>query len=229
MMRPAARSLWPLAATILLLVLADTSRAQIVTLDFEGLPAMTYLSGNPVPSEARLSDHYLSTYGIRFHSTSDYVAVINLGLGHATSGTNGIGGVLANGVLDYSQSAPITFDFFDPAHPSVQATTDFFSVRGDLAGAGNPARIDAFDLNGRLIGSNSQIDVGGQTYSLSLPGIHSVRYSGVQLINGGAGIALDDVRFNRVIPVVGEPGILTLLTGVAFAGMAFRVPRSKSV
>jgi hypothetical protein len=216
-----SRLLLPVLAPALLAAIPRTSSAQDITLDFEGLPSMTYFTGNFVPPEARLSDQYLATYGVRFSSVTDYVAVIDLGGGHATSGTNGIGGVLADDILDYSQAAPITFSFFDPANPARKATTDFFSLRGDFWGGGNTALIEAFDIHGDLIGSDAQPDVGGQVYSLSLPGIHSVRYSGVELLpDGSGGIGLDDVRFNRVSSVP-EPAGIALLIGWLIPGIAF--------
>jgi hypothetical protein len=77
---------WSLIVLALLTVLDVPSHAQDITLDFDSLPSMTYFSGNPVPAEAQLSDQYLSTDGIRFSSISNYVAVVDLGAGHATSG-----------------------------------------------------------------------------------------------------------------------------------------------
>jgi hypothetical protein len=228
MMRCTSRLLLPILALALLTTILKTSPAQDITLDFEGLSGMTYFTGNLVPTEAQLSDQYLAIYGIRFSSVSGYVAVIDLGIGHATSGINGIGGVLANDLLDYSQAAPITFSFFDPTNLALKATTDFFSVRGDLWGGGNTALIEAFDVNGNLIGSDSQPDAGGQTYSLSLPGIHSVRYSGVELLpDGSGGIGLDDVRFNQVSSVP-EPEVAVLLLGCLVTGMSLWIHRGKA-
>lgn len=37
--------------------------AGYITVDFEELPAMTFLAGSPIPCSARLSDQLLSTYG----------------------------------------------------------------------------------------------------------------------------------------------------------------------
>jgi hypothetical protein len=69
---------------------------------------------------------------------------------------------------------------------------------------------------------------GGQTYSLSLPGIHSVRFSGVELLpDGSGGIALDDVRFNRVVAVP-EPGMAAHLIGAALSGVVLRVIHGKA-
>jgi hypothetical protein len=71
---------------------AGQARAELMVIDFEGLSAMTFISGNPIPPSAQLSDTFLFTHGVRFSSGSPYVAVVDLGVGHATSGTNGIGG-----------------------------------------------------------------------------------------------------------------------------------------
>jgi len=158
---------------------------------------MTFIAGNPIPPEARLSDAFLLTHGVRFSSGSPYVAVVDLGIGHATSGTNGIGGSTPAGVLTYDRQFPIVVSFFDPSDPSTPAVTDFVSVRGDLLGSGLLVTLNAFDIAGHLIASFTTTDDGGETLSVSAPGIHSVQFLGT---NDTAGVALDDLTFNRVTP-----------------------------
>jgi len=168
-----------------------SSDAQTVTIDFENLASMDFITGNPVPTSAQLSDQLLTTHGVRFssESTQPYVAVVSLGAGHATSGTNGIGGVDDGNLLSYFNG--IRIQFFLPASPTTKATTDFVSIRGDTEPNGGWVRLDAFDANGTLLGSDVQNDGPPVTLSVSKPGIHSV------LITEETGhVAFDDFAFN---------------------------------
>jgi hypothetical protein len=171
-------------------------QAEPIVLDFEGLTAMPHTSiQTPIPLQARLSDAFLPIHGVKFSSGSPYVAVVDLGLGHATSGVNGIGGSTPTGLLTYDRMYPIVASFFDPNNPSMPAVTDFVSVRGDLAGDGQSITLNAFDVNGSLIASFTVPDSGGATLSISAPGIHAVQFLGTQDLGG---VALDDFTFNPV-------------------------------
>ena len=71
-----------------------------VVLDFEaplpdGLVAMSLIQGTPVPDSARVTDKYLPL-GIRIADA----ALVQLGVGHAASGANGLAGVSASGNID---------------------------------------------------------------------------------------------------------------------------------
>jgi hypothetical protein len=117
----------------------------------------------------------------------------------------------------------------------VPATTDFVSVRGDLdAIVGPSATLEAFDLQGQLIGSIFHTDAAGETWSISAPGIHSVKWSGVAIPDGTAGgIALDDLTFDTLVPAppvvppaAPVPGAVSLgLLGAAFVPLARRYCR----
>jgi hypothetical protein len=181
-----------------------------IVLDFEGLTAMPPQSGRPIPPQARLSDAFLATHGVRFSSGSPYVAVVDLGPGHATSGVNGIGGSTATGILTYDRMNPIVASFFDPNNPSSRAVTNFVSVRGDLIGTGQSITLKAFDVNGRLIASATGDDTGGATLAVTSPGIHSVQFLGTQDFGG---VALDDFTFNPVTPF---PDLVHGIGGVGF-------------
>jgi hypothetical protein len=148
----------------------------------------------PVPEESRLSNQLVSVFGVSFSSGNSYVAVVNLGPGHATSGINGIGGSTPQGTLTYDPVFPIVATFFDPAHPGTPAVTDFVGVRIDLAGgSGLSVRLNAYDIMGSLVGFATSPDIGGSTLEISALGIHSVQYLGTA-DDGGA--ALDDFTFN---------------------------------
>lgn len=158
---------------------------------FEGIAGIIPMSnsGVLVPAAARLSAQLQLSQGVRFSSTVDYIAVVNLGVGHATSGANGVGGVNVSNVLSYA--SPIIVTFTVPGDPSTPAVTDFVSIRGDLAPGAGTATMEAFGLNGILLGSVTRPDIAGGALSLSIPGIHSIRVTETQ-----ANIAFDDLSFN---------------------------------
>jgi hypothetical protein len=195
------------------LLLGSTAFAGLITIDFEGLANMPHHIVQPVPISAQLSDQFLSSYGVRFSSGSPFVSVLYLGPNHATSGSNGIGGSTPDGKLIYHDGYPIVISFFDVDNPAVKATTDFVSVRGDLAGSNLfSVTLNAFDANGNLIGSDSKMDVGGETLTISVPGIHYVQFKGTPftMFPDQAGVALDDLSFNTPTPVP-EPSLPILL------------------
>jgi hypothetical protein len=186
------------------MLVAGQARAELMIIDFEGFGAMPYSDiKSPIPPSARLSDAFLFTHGVRFSSGSPYVAVVDLGVGHATSGTNGIGGSTPTGVLTYDHNFPIVMSFFDPSDPSRPAVTDFISVRGDLRGERQSVTLNAFDVDGNLITSFTTTNVGGEALSISAPGIHSVQFLGTEDTHG---VALDDLTFNSVTPAAPSAG-----------------------
>jgi hypothetical protein len=193
--------------------LVTTTWAAQTTVDFEGLPGMTAWSYNNVPTESKLSSQLVSTYGTVFSSESacPYVAVIQLGSGHATSGINGIGSVNGDNMNDYG--TPFRIYFFLPSSPSTPATTDFVSIRNDLLASSYwPVTLQAYDYSGNLLGSATQTDSYAFTLSLNVPGIHYVR------IVAADSIAFDDLTFNSLVAVP-EPSSLAL-TGMIGAALS---------
>ena len=152
--------------------------------------------GAPVPANAQLSNQYLATDGVTFSSVSPYVA---LGFFGSSSSPAGIGGVTSDGLLSYD--VPVNIAFFLPG-TSTPAITNFVSISGDPSIIANQnATFSAFDVNGALIQSVTQLEgsTPNNTWSLSDPGIHSVSFSGGnqgQPFGSGTGIALDDLTFN---------------------------------
>jgi hypothetical protein len=214
------------ALVLVLLAAADLEAGQIV-LNFDELPGMNYISGNPIPQSSQLSDHYLSTYDVLFSSGSPYVAVVDLGTSQTTSGTNGIGGSTPLGILTYDRKFPVVAEFFNPSDPSQLAVTDFVSVRGDLVGSGLPITLNAFDINDKLIDSFTTNDTGGVTLTVSAPGIHSVQFLGTMDQDG---VALDDFTFNTVGPLsaIPEPSSMVLV-GIGAIALACAGKRGKRV
>ena len=165
------------------------------TIDFEGLGWMENLPGQPVPPAARLADAYLASHGVRFTSGAQpFVAVVALGLGHATSGTLGVGGVTGLGRLAYD--ARFFVEFFDPSDPSRIATTASFSIRNDQHPIGGTMRLRAFDAFGTLLGTAAFDDQVGTVLTIAFPGMHRIE------VRGTPTTALDDVAFGPLSPVV---------------------------
>lgn len=180
-------------------VTAHPAAGEAVLIDFESFTAMDYVSGQPIPEAARLSDELAATYGVLFSSGAPYVPVIALGVGHATSGINGIGGSTPDGLLTYDAQWPIVFRFVDPANPGTPAATDFVSVRCDLHGSSSrEAYLNAYTVGDVLIDSDHAFDSGGQILSVAAIGIHRVEFIGT---DDNDGVALDDLTFNPMNPI----------------------------
>jgi hypothetical protein len=104
--------------------------------------------------------------------------------------------------MTYNDIFPTVISFWDPSNPTTKATTDFVSVRGDLWGSNAfSVTLQAFDVNGLLIGSDTEWDQSGPTLSIGVPGIHYVRFLGTPYSThpNRDGVALDDLRFNLPI------------------------------
>jgi hypothetical protein len=234
-----------LVAAVLVLFLGAPLSAPLQAypiIDFEGLPSMPYQAGERIPGINQLSTQLLSTYGVAFSSgpstatTGGYVAVVNLGAGHAPSGTQGIGGATSGGILTYGADNPISFSFFNPANPSQAAVTDSVSVTGDLWGTSGqaPLTLTAFDIDGNVIDTAVRPDLGGTVLTVSGAGIHRVQFTGFARPDGEDGIALDDLTFNPLTPIGGngggfvpEPSSIFLLGSMVVGGCAYARLRRK--
>ena len=133
---------------------------------------------------------------MRFASLSDYIAVVVLGAGHATSGTLGIGGTTAAGALSYS--APIRVTFWDPANSATQGITNFVQIRGDLIPISGTVTMRVFDPLGALLATVTVPDIGGSTLTYNGANVHSVEITG-----SSATVAFDDLQFGAVSAVPG--------------------------
>ena len=192
--------------------------AHATIIDFEaplpgGLSPMTYISGNPVPNSAVITDQY-ANLGIVFQN----VALVNLGYGHAPSGVNGLGNIDSNGNLDYG--TPMTFTFVSPLDGITTGVTDYFSVTTDNWGwGGNTIILSAFAVDGTMIGSTSYTEgAGGVSPQLQNLGLfHTVVVD--WNYNGTSGIGLDLLTFGDVsASPVPEPGTIALL-GLGLIGL----------
>jgi hypothetical protein len=202
-------------------------RTLLTLINFDNLPAMPFGGSAIIPAYAQLSTQ-LANQGVIFSTGlgADYVGVIALGIGHATSGANGIGMATKDNTIAFSSPYYTVIEFVDPSNPSAQAVTDFASIRGDLAGSSNTLTMQAFDLNGNLLGTDTQPDVGGETVSLSIPGIHSVHIL-PSTVGPIGGIGLDDLTFDPPVPATIDttaPTTTATLSGSAGAHGWFTGP-----
>ncbi len=188
------------------------SMSQFVLIDFDSIPGMRNVPGSLVPETSRLTDQFLSAYGVRFRSAAGYAAVcIHEDPGWAEAGNpiggfpapthsapNVLGGTTADGKMAYS--GPITITFHDPANPEGPAVTDYVRIRGEMAPLdGASAKMEAFGLDGKLLGSVSDFDSSaGLTLSISLPGIHSIRLTQQNSGEPFGTIGFDNLEFHPV-------------------------------
>jgi hypothetical protein len=147
--------------------------------------------GAAVPAASQISTQVLATDGVLFESDSLFIAAVNCGVNHATSGSKGVGGVTAAGTLSYS--TPIDAEFFLPGDLATPGETDFVSVRGDRNEVGGLVTFQAFDIDGLLLDTKTQIDSGGPPLQISAVGIHSVSF-----FSETANVAFDDFTFGPI-------------------------------
>lgn len=86
-------------------LLARTTTAQPILVDFELLPGMGNTPGATIPAASRLGNQYLATHGVRFSPGSPFVGVVIHG-GGTPGGTRIIGGLHRRG-----SSSPTTSSF----------------------------------------------------------------------------------------------------------------------
>ena len=176
------------------LVLSTNVNAASINFEEFASTAMFNSPGSAIPTSARISNQYHATDGVIFSSGNDFLAAVNLGTNHATSGIVGIGGSDGANGLTYAGEF-FRANFFDPNNINTQAVTNRVEIRGDYISDGTGGTFAAFDVNGSLLGSVFQDAVAGNTFILEYEGIHSVSFT------GSGTIALDDFAFNDVTAV----------------------------
>jgi hypothetical protein len=210
-----------LSAILFLASIAAATQAQIL-INFDDLPGGNQDAGSFISSASRLSDQYLSLYGVRFSSGGGYVGVVALS-GSFISAPNGISGSTSNNLVTYGRANPITASFWMPGNETVAAGTNFVSLRGDTdtTNGGWDVTLNAYDIDGNLVATDTQVDLGGETLTVtsSTSNIHSIVFLGSPGDNGG--VAVDNFEFNEV-SAVPEPGSLIALGIGAIAAMRRR-------
>src|SRR5580698_10450338 len=174
------------------LVLAATCQAGTITFDNPpaGLvPNSSFIEGTAVDADAELTDQFESLGAIfSTEGGSPFAALVDLGSGHAVSGTNGIGAVNSSGDLAYNLDTDI---FLVVPGTLMPAVTDSISIQGDEIPSYGNVIFTAYDINGNQIASGTVEDTGGNTFSLSVPGIHEFR---LHSTNGD--VAYDNLVFD---------------------------------
>ena len=202
-------------AVILASLAASRATASINLIDFEdyatrGITPMSNSPGASVPgapmdsTTARLHGQYYSDLGVVFSSTEPYVAVVGGSTGFA--GPTGIGGVAAGDLLSYAD--PVKIEFFVPGSGTpIPLTYNYVSIQADTTGINGSATLTAFDVLGNAIASQTLVDVGGEVWTINLPGIHSVEFDfpGQPQYGSGTGIALDNLQFGDRDGAAPEP------------------------
>jgi hypothetical protein len=184
-----------------LTAVAVAAMSQAGSIDFENPPAgltpnSSFFAGSNVDATAQLTNQF-ENLGAIFNTIggSPYAALIDLGTGHAVSGTNGVGTVSSGNTLDYTLDLDILLVVPGTLTPAV---TDTISIRGDEIPSFGNVVYSAYDTMGNLVASGVTQDQGGSTFSLSAPGIHEFR---LHSVNGD--VAYDDLVFDT--PVSPEP------------------------
>lgn len=190
---------WRAAVTTALLFGAASGARAQTTVSFDTFVGMSNSSGALVPNASRLSTQLLSA-GVRFSSLSDFIAVVTLGTGHATSGTRGVGGTSAGGALSYS--APLRVSFWDLADSTVQGVTDFVELRGDLVSIAGTITMKVYDPAGLLLATVTVPDSAGARLTYTGANVHAV-----ELTSSSSTVAYDDLQFGAVLPVAPDAGI----------------------
>ena len=178
-----------------------------------GLTANSFIQGSAVSTTAEITNQF-ENLGILLSTASGgapYAVLINLGVGHAVSGANGIGAANSSNLVDYTKDIDI---FLVVPGTTTPAVTDFVSIQGDEIPSGGLVNFSAFDVHGNLVTSGSQTDTAGGTYTLSAAGIHEFRLDSV---NGD--VAYDNLTFDvPTAPVtsgVPEPSTIVFVCGGA--------------
>jgi hypothetical protein len=170
-------------------------------IDFEpplpgGLAPVSFVEDTPVTPQARITTQY-GNLGVLMAN----VALVDLGLGHATSGTNGIAGISALGTVDYG--SPVVFTFVDPLNNTLPWVTDDFAISTDqLGGSLNTTTVSGYDIAGNLLGSVSHLETDGSV-TLELQGvgaIHTIIVESTLMNHLNGGVGLDDARFGQMLP-----------------------------
>jgi hypothetical protein len=188
-------------SVLAVLVLAGTCHAG--SIDFDSPPAglvpnPSFIDGTPVSADAELTDQF-ENLGAIFSTVggSPFAALVDLGAGHAVSGTNGIGAVDAAGDLDYALDTDI---FLVVPGTLTPAVTDSISIQGDEIPSFGDVIFTAYDINGNELATGTVEDTGGNTFSLSAPGIHEF-----QLHSTHGDVAYDNLVFD--VPTAPAPPV----------------------
>jgi hypothetical protein len=166
----------------------------LVTLDLNPLAGMPNIANAVVPLGSRLSNQFLYTDGILFSSGAAFAAIVNVGSSVAPAGHNAVMSVAPNNRLSLTGTYPIRGTFYSPSNGTTPAVSDYVSIQADLIGGTGNAVLTAFGLDGSVLATRSAPDVGGESISVSVPGIHRWEFV------GDGTIYLGNIRFGAVSP-----------------------------
>lgn len=217
-------------AALLTLGAITSAHGTVITFEEVGLApvAMVNTPGSLVQAGSRLTDQYLGL-GALFTSVGGYAAVVDHSpIPSATPSPPAVlGGTSADGTLNYA--APITVTFVKPGDASTLGTTNFVKVLGDWFPLNTGSiTMNAFDINGALLGEDIALDVGtiGTGAALefsSSVGIHRVVLSGTSGTVGFDNFEFGPISFSS--SSVPTPGSASLFLVSLFLASAARYMR----
>lgn len=159
----------PIHIQSVLTVLVLAATCQGGSIDFDSPPAglvpnPSYGEGSAVSADAELTNQF-EDLGAIFSTVggAPFAALVDLGVGHAPSGANGIGAVNASGDLDYGLDIDI---FLVVPGTLTPAVTDSISIQGDEIPSYGNVIFTAYDVNGNAIATNTIEDTGGNIFFL---------------------------------------------------------------
>jgi hypothetical protein len=205
-------------------VLAVAGSCQAATITFDSPPAglvanSSFIEGTPVDASAQLTNQFeslgaiFSTFG-----GAPYAALVDLGVGHAVSGANGIGAVNSAGDLEYKLDIDI---FLVVPGTLTPAVTDSISIQGDEIPSGGLVSFTAYDVNGNLVASGTATDTAGGTYALTGANIHEFR-----LHSANGDVAYDNLTFDTPVApkatAAPEPSTLGMIAGPLLIALVWK-------
>jgi len=205
------------------LLWAGVAQAGFVTVNFDPptfVTGMPNVVGSAVPGANQLTTANATdgpvTNVLTFSTVGGnaFAAIVNLGVGHAPSGINGIGGAVG-GLLTYNNAINVAFSL----------PTNSVSITGDQLNVppGSTITLQAFS-GVTLVATASSVDSpGGTTLTVTQPGatITSVRFFSTP-VSGDSTVAFDNLTLN----VVPEPTSVVMGLG-GFVGVLGMVRRHR--
>jgi len=217
------------------LLWAGVAQAGFVTVDFDPPTFPTGMTNTPgldaIPPMDRLSNFLVSDGGVNENLTfstvgpngNSFVALVNLGTGHAPTGINAIGAAITIGPAPFLFYPTVT----NPIQVAFSVPTNSVSITGDLLPLppGSTITINAFNASNVIVATQTLNDTGGTVMTVTTGG-PTIAY--VQFYSSGSGIGgLATVGFDHlVVNVVPEPTSVVMGLG-GFAGVLGMVRRHR--